>query len=72
MAVKKIHSAPGLLLYRSKDKKLFVHGEKEWNELAMENEVSIISKCNRFNVENVSIFSRNVANLFYVKGMYTS
>jgi hypothetical protein len=41
MAVKKIHSAPGLLLYRSKDKKLFVHGEKEWNELAMENEVSI-------------------------------
>lgn len=39
MAVKNIPSGTGLLLYRLGDKKLFIQGEKQWNEIAMEKEV---------------------------------
>lgn len=38
-AEKKIPPAPGLLLYRPHEKKLFVQGEKDWKEIAMEKEV---------------------------------
>lgn len=39
MAVKNIPSGTGLLLYRLGDKKFFIQGEKQWNEIAMEKEV---------------------------------
>ena len=40
-AVDKIPSVPGLLLYRLNNKKLFIQGEKQWNEIAMEKELQV-------------------------------
>jgi hypothetical protein len=39
-AVKKIPSAPGLLLYRPNKETLSVRGAKDWKKIAMHNEVN--------------------------------